>query len=64
MDFLNHPDMWPFQFSQIKGDKPKKMNKKEDKEFADDLYIPVYTFAFPVEVGLVVLLVSKSAYKK
>eukprot|EP00111_Clytia_hemisphaerica_P019703 TCONS_00058159-protein len=49
MDFLNHPDMWPFQFSQVKGDKPKKMNKKDDKEFADDFYIPVYTFAFPVE---------------
>lgn len=50
MAFLGHSDMWPFQYSQVLKDKPKKMNKKEDKEFEDDHYIPFYTFALPAEV--------------
>ena len=52
MNFLGYPEMWPFQFSQVLKDKPIKMNKKDDKEFADDTYIPLYTFALPVEVRL------------
>lgn len=49
VEFLGYPTLIPFQYSQILDDKPKKMNKKEDKEFADDTYIPVYTFARPVK---------------
>ena len=51
VEYLGQPSLVPFQYSQILDDKPKKMNKKDDQEFADDLYIPVYTFARPVEVS-------------
>jgi len=52
MAFFGYPDMFPFQYSQVLKDKAKKMNKKDDKEFEDDHYIPVYTFALPAEVCL------------
>ena len=50
MSFLNDLNMWPFQYTQLPKSKPQKMNKKDDKEFEDDEYIPLYTFALPVEV--------------
>lgn len=56
VEFLGHASMKPFQYSQVLSDKPKKMNKDE-KEYQEKDYIPLYTFALPAKVGFNLLLV-------
>lgn len=53
VQILGHESMKPFQYSQLLKAKPKKLNKDE-KEFQNNEYVPLYTFSMPAKVNIIV----------
>ena len=49
--FFGHEELKPWIYSQLLNAKEKKMNKDGKKEFQDDKYTPLYTYAVPANVS-------------